>query len=438
MSFIPEAPIPEAPTPEASIPEASAPEASTAAPLTRRAKGRAARLARFEREQTIVGFLNRGVSIPEIAAKTGVGEKRMRAAVREILFRRMPKGPEEFAAIQASRLNEALLVAFSAMTDLNLQAVDRVVRIVRELDRYHGFIPAAARETPLRARPQALAPPADAALTFGAAAWICRVEVGPQTLAPCLPRASADDPLVLRSDAAGGASRRTFADRLLCPSFETPASQAPQDEEAGAARPANAAQAIENTESAPDLSACRPRAFADDALGLRSDAAGGASRRACPELVEGTVAETRPADGVLGPSFETPPPAAPQDEEARASAARPANAAHGSEEIESASELGAPLDIHSLVLRSAADGGASRRTFVDVGMSHAGTPADSVLCPSFETPPPAAPQDEAARARDARPANASQGVENTQSAPGLPPPFRPARVRMTANGMAAC
>ena len=91
--------------------------------MTRRAKGRAARLARFEREQTIVGFLNRGVSIPEIAAKTGVGEKRMRAAVREILFRRMPKGPEEFAAIQASRLNEALLVAFSAMTDLNLQAV---------------------------------------------------------------------------------------------------------------------------------------------------------------------------------------------------------------------------------------------------------------------------------------------------------------------------
>jgi hypothetical protein len=42
-----------------------------------------------------------------------------------------------------SRLNEALLVSYSAMHDsvagTNFEAVDRVVRIVRELDRYHGF-----------------------------------------------------------------------------------------------------------------------------------------------------------------------------------------------------------------------------------------------------------------------------------------------------------
>ena len=36
----------------------------------------------------------------------------------------MPHPPEEFLAIQFSRLNEALLVAYSAMTGMNLKAVD--------------------------------------------------------------------------------------------------------------------------------------------------------------------------------------------------------------------------------------------------------------------------------------------------------------------------
>ena len=365
MSFIPESAWPESP-----IPESPTPEAAAAAPMTRRAKGRAARLARFEREQVIVGFLNRGVSTPEIAAKIGVGEKRMRAIVRDILFRRMPKAPEEFAAIQASRLNEALLVAFSAMTDLNLKAVDRVVRIVRELDRYHGFFPAAARvrETPAIEKADAL--PAPTALAFGAAAWVCRVEVGPQKPVACHPNASADNSLVLRSGAEGGASRRTLAGR--------------------------------------------------------SD--------------PGT-----PPDDVLCPSFETPPPAAPQDEEARAGAARPGNASQGAERIESAPELGARSDIRPLALESGAEAGASRRacpepvegTFAAQTLAEA-TPAESDLGPSFETPPPAAPQDEEARAGASRPANASQGAENTQSAIGFPPPFRPARVRMTPNGIAAC
>ncbi len=98
----------------------------------------AARLAKFKREQLIVEYLNRGVSVSEIAARVGVGEKRLRAVVRDILARRMPYPPAEFVAIQLSRLNEALLVAYSAMSPTNLKAVDQVVKIVRELDRYGG------------------------------------------------------------------------------------------------------------------------------------------------------------------------------------------------------------------------------------------------------------------------------------------------------------
>ena len=129
---------------------------------------RAARLAKFKRERRILDLLNRGVSVAEIAAQEGVTEKSMRALVREILARRMPEPPAEFVALQVSRLNEALLVAYGAMSGANLGAVDRVVKIVRELDRYHGFVAVERRSLPdaprLKAPAQDLAleaPPAD-------------------------------------------------------------------------------------------------------------------------------------------------------------------------------------------------------------------------------------------------------------------------------------
>jgi hypothetical protein len=137
---------------------------------------RAARLKTFEREQLIVDYLNRGVSVAEIAARVGLSEKRMRAVIREILVRRMPHAPEEFAAIQVSRLNEAPLVAYSAMTGANLKAVDRVVRIVRDLDRYHGAFAAAGRRRTEATHPEV---PVAGTMAFGAA-LVCRPEFAPQ------------------------------------------------------------------------------------------------------------------------------------------------------------------------------------------------------------------------------------------------------------------
>jgi hypothetical protein len=103
---------------------------------------RAARQAKASREKRIIEALNRGVSIVEIAEREDVSEKRMRALVRDVLARRMPEPPAQFLAMQVNRLNEALRLSFGAMSGANLQAVDRVVRIVRELDRYHGFVAA--------------------------------------------------------------------------------------------------------------------------------------------------------------------------------------------------------------------------------------------------------------------------------------------------------
>ena len=113
----------------------------------------------------VVAMLNSGVSVAEIAARRGVTLNRMRACVREILARRAPQPPEEFIALQLGRLNEALLVSWSAMAGANLKAVDRVVKIVRELDRYHGF---AGLDLRLADREPRLSPPAQIPLALEA------------------------------------------------------------------------------------------------------------------------------------------------------------------------------------------------------------------------------------------------------------------------------
>jgi hypothetical protein len=101
---------------------------------------RAARQAEASRERRIIESLTRGVSVAEIAEREDVGEKRMRALVRDILARRTPE-----PRAQVNRLEEALHASFGAMSRSNLQAVDRVIKIVRELDRYHGFVAAERR-----------------------------------------------------------------------------------------------------------------------------------------------------------------------------------------------------------------------------------------------------------------------------------------------------
>ena len=154
-------------------------ETLSAKPLPQPTDARAARLEKFRREQRIVEYLNRGVSVAEIAAQVGVGEKRLRAIIRDPrtgirgLARRMPHPPEPpdpspgVVAIQMSRLNEALLVAYSAMSPSNLKAVDQVVKIVPELDRYGGAF-AAEWARPAASRLDA---PAEEDVAF-AKAWL--------------------------------------------------------------------------------------------------------------------------------------------------------------------------------------------------------------------------------------------------------------------------
>ncbi len=129
----------------------------------------AARAKKTKRETRIIGLLSRGISMAEIAAREAVSVNRMRKVVRGALERRIPQPPAEYVALQVNRLNEALLVSYGSMynseSGANFEAIDSVVNIVREMDRYHGFFPASQRpERKARslpepaARPPALAP----------------------------------------------------------------------------------------------------------------------------------------------------------------------------------------------------------------------------------------------------------------------------------------
>ena len=91
------------------------------------------------RDLRFIEKLAAGVTVEEIAASEGISPQWVRRRKAAILAQRAIDPPHEFIQLQIRRLSEAMLVAYSAMSNGNLHAVDHVVKIVREFDRYHGF-----------------------------------------------------------------------------------------------------------------------------------------------------------------------------------------------------------------------------------------------------------------------------------------------------------
>ena len=116
-----------------------------------------------KRDLRLIEKLAAGVTIEEIAASEGISRKWAQERKAAILAERTIDPPREFIQLQIRRLNEAMLVAYSAMSSGNLKAVDQVIKVVRELDRYHGFgpfsIPQSFAEAPVTPPPLALLEP---------------------------------------------------------------------------------------------------------------------------------------------------------------------------------------------------------------------------------------------------------------------------------------
>jgi hypothetical protein len=122
-----------------------------------RSRSREARAAaRAARGARIVELMGAGMSMADIATREGVTMNRMRKVVQAIVEKRGPQAPAAYVARETERLNEALKIAYGAMAGPDggpdFAAVDAVVRIVRDLDRVHGFRPGAVRA--VRSRPE--------------------------------------------------------------------------------------------------------------------------------------------------------------------------------------------------------------------------------------------------------------------------------------------
>ena len=120
-----------------------------------RRRRREAREAKAERDVRLFNLLKSGVPIAEIALQEGFSVRRAREVVQEMLERREIDPPAGFAQLQIGRLNDAMMVAYAAMIEGDMHALDRVLRIVGELDRRHGL--AGARAEPAAGATRALA-----------------------------------------------------------------------------------------------------------------------------------------------------------------------------------------------------------------------------------------------------------------------------------------
>jgi hypothetical protein len=78
------------------------------------------------------------MSVSLIAVQEGLSIRRMREIIQEILAARRGNPADGFAQLQMARLGDAMMVAHTSMMSGNLEAVDRVVKLVHELERYHG------------------------------------------------------------------------------------------------------------------------------------------------------------------------------------------------------------------------------------------------------------------------------------------------------------
>jgi hypothetical protein len=121
---------------------------------------RSPRRASAERKLRILERLTAGVSVAHIAQTEKITIRRVRQIIGEMLARREVDPPAGFVQLQIARLSDAMSVAHTMMMEGDLRAMDRVVKIVGELDRYHGFGRAEAAAAPAPAPPAALEAPA--------------------------------------------------------------------------------------------------------------------------------------------------------------------------------------------------------------------------------------------------------------------------------------
>jgi hypothetical protein len=94
---------------------------------------------RVTRAQRVLASLIAGAGVDEIGAAERLTRKRTESILRQELRNRWIAPADDFAKLQIARLEQMILKLLDRLQDGDLKAIDRALKIVDRLDRYHGF-----------------------------------------------------------------------------------------------------------------------------------------------------------------------------------------------------------------------------------------------------------------------------------------------------------
>jgi hypothetical protein len=139
----------------------------------KRALGKTLRDLSTKRREGYFDLLVAGYSIEQIASAMKKSPATVRRVIGQALAKRQLDAPEDYARLQVARLTKALRCADESLEEGDVKAIAPFLKVVRELNLYHGVnvgsarlaAPAAPPEIAPRALPLALTHSPDVADT---------------------------------------------------------------------------------------------------------------------------------------------------------------------------------------------------------------------------------------------------------------------------------
>ncbi|MDE3175050.1 MAG: hypothetical protein KGM15_02950 [Pseudomonadota bacterium] len=104
--------------------------------------------ARASRGPAVLAALINGVSFAEIAKSEQLTPKRLEKLVRDELRKRWIAPAQDYARLQIARLEAIAAQLKEKSKDGDLPTIDRLLRVMDRLDRYHGFNKLVALSSP--------------------------------------------------------------------------------------------------------------------------------------------------------------------------------------------------------------------------------------------------------------------------------------------------
>jgi hypothetical protein len=114
----------------------------------KRAIGKIVRERSIKRQEGYFDLLVSGYSIEQIATAMKKSPATVRRVVGLALAKRQLAAPEDYARIQVARLTKALRCADESLEKGDVRAIAPFVKVVRELNLYHGLNIGVARAMP--------------------------------------------------------------------------------------------------------------------------------------------------------------------------------------------------------------------------------------------------------------------------------------------------